>query len=209
MDLEIRPAQPQDVAQVVPLVHDSSRALLDATFGGCGGGQDEVMAFLRRDFLRGQGLFGYRSMLVAVTPDGRIVGAMTAYQGARYRRLGAATLLSVACHFGPLRFAAVARRMAVTGRLFIPPKPDSVFLANLCVAPGYRSRGYGRVLLEEAWRTARERGAQQVEFDVSSSNVRAQRLYERLGWIVVAERWPCCPRRGDGFRRMERSTAAV
>jgi ribosomal protein S18 acetylase RimI-like enzyme len=184
---------------VVPLLHDGARALVDRVFTA------GAAAFLRRDFVRGHGLFGYANTLVAAGPDGEIVGALTAYEGSRHRRLSRWTRLCVLLHFGPVRSAAVARRMAAVERLCIPPRPDSLFLANLCVAPAHRSRGYGSVLLHEALTVARERGATRVELDVASSNLRAQRLYERLDWTVVTERWACCGHGGDGLRRMERS----
>jgi ribosomal protein S18 acetylase RimI-like enzyme len=199
VDLQLRPAQPGDVDQVVPLMHDSSRSLIDATFGR------DATAVLRRDFLRGKGLFGYRHQMVAVTPDGAIAATITAYEGRRYRRLSLHTLCS-ATRLGPASLIRAVRRTLAMSALFTPPRPDGLFLANLCVADRHRGKGIGSMLLRHAARSARGRGLRTVEFDVSYSNPRAQRLYERLGYVVTGEK----PAGGningsglDGFRRME------
>ena len=59
-------------------------------------------------------------------------------------------------------------------------------------------------VVSRAVETARTWGLAAVELDVSFGNVRARRLYERLGFTVTGER-PAPSGSGlDGFRRMER-----
>jgi len=185
--VRFRPARPDDADQVVPLIHDSSRALIDATFG---------VGLVRRDFLRGRGLFGYRQQLVGLVGD-EIAVTITAYAGRRCRQLSLHTLGSAAVHFGPRDLARALRRSAPVARLFAPPSPDGVFLANLCVAPGHRGRGYGTRAIEHAVAAS---GARLAELDVSASNPDAERLYARLGFAVTGERG--APGL-DGFRRMQ------
>jgi ribosomal protein S18 acetylase RimI-like enzyme len=199
--LQFRPARPEDADQVVPLMHESSRALIDYTFDVGAG------AFLRADFLRGQGIFGFRNQIVGVSPAGEVVATATAYEGRRYRRLSMWTLLSAARHFKPMGLTRVVRRTLAVAGLFLPPSRSGVFIANLCVAPDHRSHGYGSLLVEHILGAAAERGSTCSELDVSVSNVRAQQLYERLGYVVVAETADGGKHGLDGFRRMQRTTA--
>jgi ribosomal protein S18 acetylase RimI-like enzyme len=198
MTLTIRAARPADADAAVPLMHESSRALIDATFGR------HAIAVLRRDFLRGKGLFGYRYQLVGVRPDGDIVATMTAYPGRRYRRLGLHTLVS-AVPLGPVPLAGVVRRTLAVSTLFAPPARDGLFIANLCVDAGHRGRGYGSLLIHRATAVYRPRV---IELDVSFGNTRAQRLYERLGYKVTRETATPPDSGLDGFRRMTRDARA-
>jgi ribosomal protein S18 acetylase RimI-like enzyme len=197
MTLLVRAARPGDADRVVPLMHASSRDLIDATFG------DDAVAVLHRDFVRGKGIFGYAHQIVGVAADGDIVATMTWYEGRRYRPLSLHTLRSAA-HLGPVGLAGAIRRTIAMSALFTPPRPDALFLANLCIADDQRGRGYGSVLLDHALHSAPARGLRLVELDVSFSNVRAQRLYERVGFVVTGENRAPEGSGLDGFRRMER-----
>ncbi|BFU44930.1 GNAT family N-acetyltransferase [Krasilnikovia sp. MM14-A1004] len=194
----IRAATAGDVDVVVPLMLGSSPELIEATFGG------GAPAVVRRDFLRGEGIFGHRHQLVGLADDGQVVATLTAYRGRDYRRLSLHTMRSAAV-LGPRALLRALRRTAALAHLFAPPGPDCLFLANLCVTPAARSRGYGSAMMEYARALAPAQGLAAVEFDVSFSNPRAQRLYERLGWVVTGERPAPAGSPLDGFRRMRRA----
>ena len=55
-------------------------------------------------------------------------------------------------------------------------------LAELYVIPSRRGRGYGRELITEAMRVARERGADYAFVVTSEDDRLAQRLYEAAGF---------------------------
>ena len=61
-------------------------------------------------------------------------------------------------------------------------------LLNLSVAAARQRTGHGSVLLKEAMRLARGRGAQQVFLEVRPSNLAAKALYSRFGFRQVAVR---------------------
>jgi ribosomal protein S18 acetylase RimI-like enzyme len=56
------------------------------------------------------------------------------------------------------------------------------YLAELYVVPSRRGQGYGRELINEAMRVARERGADYAFLVTSEDDLLAQRLYEAAGF---------------------------
>jgi ribosomal protein S18 acetylase RimI-like enzyme len=58
-----------------------------------------------------------------------------------------------------------------------------VVLNDLFVIPDERGRGIGEALIRRVWELARERGAVRVDLGTAKTNVAAQRLYERLGFV--------------------------
>jgi ribosomal protein S18 acetylase RimI-like enzyme len=59
---------------------------------------------------------------------------------------------------------------------------QEAYLAELYVVPGRRGQGYGRELITEAVRVARERGADYAFVVTSEEDRLAQRLYEAAGF---------------------------
>lgn len=55
-------------------------------------------------------------------------------------------------------------------------------LYDLFVTPGGRQRGVGRALMEAAHRYARDAGVQRVLLSTAHDNLKAQALYESLGY---------------------------
>ena len=61
-------------------------------------------------------------------------------------------------------------------------RAQEAYLAELYVMPSRRSQGYGRELITEAMRVARERGADYAFLVTSEDDRLAQRLYEAAGF---------------------------
>ena len=59
---------------------------------------------------------------------------------------------------------------------------QEAYLAELYVVPGRRGQGFGRELITEAMRVARERGADYAFLITSEEDRLAQRLYEAAGF---------------------------
>jgi len=200
MSITVRAARPEDADEVIPLMYESSRSLMDYSFRFP---DEEPTRFLLRDFLRGRGIFGYENQIVAV--DGaRVVATMTVYRGRRATELTLQTIRTAFRHWSFGRFLGFLGRSLAIAPLFIKPDPSGVFLANACVAEVCRGQGlFGRLLthaVEEHRASVRV-----VEFDVSFSNAHALGVYQHLGFRVTEER-PYRGKRGlDGFRRMQRA----
>jgi ribosomal-protein-alanine N-acetyltransferase len=76
---------------------------------------------------------------------------------------------------------------------------DEVHLLNITVAPEHQRQGWGRLMLDALALWARAQGAQWLWLEVRTSNVHAQRTYERYGYRRVGERrnyYPAGARRG-------------
>ncbi len=61
-------------------------------------------------------------------------------------------------------------------------------LINIAVRPEKRGRGIGEHLLREMIRVGISREVQEIWLEVRTSNLTAQRLYERLGFAAVGRR---------------------
>ena len=59
---------------------------------------------------------------------------------------------------------------------------------NVAVRPEHRGKGFGRALVESALAHGRAAGALTALLEVRRSNLAAQRLYLRLGFVQVGER---------------------
>ncbi|MGB9593930.1 MAG: ribosomal protein S18-alanine N-acetyltransferase, partial [Anaerolineae bacterium] len=65
---------------------------------------------------------------------------------------------------------------------------DEAHISTLAVAPPYRRRGVGELLLLAMIEEAQRRGAAAVTLEVRVSNLPAQRLYEKYGFTVQGRR---------------------
>jgi ribosomal protein S18 acetylase RimI-like enzyme len=63
-----------------------------------------------------------------------------------------------------------------------PPDEVAIRLAELYVVPDRRGQGYGRAMITEAMRLAREQGADYAFLITSEEHLLAQRLYEAAGF---------------------------
>lgn len=65
---------------------------------------------------------------------------------------------------------------------------DEVHINNVAMRPRFRAQGIGTALLRHVLGEARRLGARRATLEVRSSNDRARRLYERLGFYVAGVR---------------------
>ncbi len=61
-------------------------------------------------------------------------------------------------------------------------------LANIAVRKKYQKKGFGRLLLDEALRSAESHGCENMTLEVRVSNEAAIRLYENSGFIIANKR---------------------
>lgn len=88
---------------------------------------------------------------------------------------------------GPGLLLRYARHARLRGRVDTPRPADSLYIAHLDTHPEWRGRGIGSRLLEQAEDLARRVTLQKLSLDVYTTNP-ARRLYERHGYVTVAEK---------------------
>jgi ribosomal protein S18 acetylase RimI-like enzyme len=201
-EISFRRARPEDADAVAALMYASSPGLVDFAFRM---NDESPLPFLRRDFVRGPGLFGYENQFVGVDASGRVVATLTAYVGKRLDALSLQTMRTALAHFGVVRFMSVLLRSLRMAPLFIRPRRDGVFLANACVAEDARGKQIFTRLLASALADLAPARPAVVELDVSFANAPAQRTFEYLGFKTTGERPYTGKRALDGFRRMARA----
>jgi GNAT superfamily N-acetyltransferase len=64
------------------------------------------------------------------------------------------------------------------------PLPGLVHVSMVAVHPDRWGQGLGALVLDVARREARKRGFTRAQLWTHETNRRAQRLYERLGWVA-------------------------
>ncbi len=185
MDVKMRPAQPSDVDDAVPLIYCSDEHAYDYAFAT---GRHPATDFIRDLFLGQTTTESYRGFEVALV-DGRLVGVGSFLAGGEFGNLNTVRLLWRILRFYGLRecWSVFARGLRIQP-LMAPPEKDALFIQKVGVSPELRGKGVGTALLNEQIRRARDRGFRRCVLDVAATNPGAQRLYERMGFRVVGEK---------------------
>ena len=76
----------------------------------------------------------------------------------------------------------------IIGHMIMMTALDEAHLLNITIAPNWRRQGLGRVLLEHAMETAREKNVKALFLEVRPTNAPAIAMYEKLGFEAFALR---------------------
>lgn len=123
--------------------------------------------------------YSYRNTLVATGDDGRVMGAIVCYDGARLEELRRPFLAAMKARFG----------VTLEG-LQDETDAGEFYLDSLAVLPEFRHRGVGEALLRAGVERARRAG-KPAGLLVDKENAGARRLYEKIGFRAVGERYFC------------------
>lgn len=145
---------------------------------------------------------------------------------AHFRRLYAQTFLNMRNGIS-LMWVARLPESELIGQMFIQLASSRVELADgnrrayiygFRIKPAYRNQGLGTRMMKHAENDLFQRGYRSVTLNVSRSNPDARRLYERLGYRVVADepgRWSYVDQHGQRQHvhepswRMEKSLSGM
>lgn len=116
----------------------------------------------------------------AVAAEGKWIGSELPFDEERYRTGFAESIErdDVAV------FLAVTEADEVIGNLRIDRLGYGVAQLGMAVLDGWRGKGVGSALMETAIDWARRHGAHKVTLQMWPHNTRAQRLYEKFGFVV-------------------------
>ena len=183
--LTFRPAAAADVEAAVPLIHSSGPDAFEYVFAVPGMG--DAQAFLRHAFVDGAGEFGWRNHVIGVL-DGVVVAAGAGFGGATKWPFTLAAARQILGHYGWRHAAGVIARGLRVESVIPPPTGAMYYLGHLGVSPSLRGKGIGAALVEHLLDITPAHAGGPVVLDVATTNPDAQRLYQRLGFEVVAER---------------------
>ena len=65
---------------------------------------------------------------------------------------------------------------------------DEAHLGTIAVHPDYRGRGVGEAMMHTLIANTRQEGALKIDLEVRKSNLAAQALYRKFGFVVEGER---------------------
>jgi ribosomal protein S18 acetylase RimI-like enzyme len=88
--------------------------------------------------------------------------------------------------FDPSKVSIVSAGGRDVGSVWLEIRPGELYVAELQIVPEMQGRGLGSAVLRGVVASAAARGAC-VTLQVLDLNVRARRLYERLGFYVTGE----------------------
>jgi ribosomal protein S18 acetylase RimI-like enzyme len=179
----LRSGQAADAGEACPLVRSAGPELLDYAFSPRG---QDCLEFLRYCFIRGRSLLGYPLCTVA-DADGWVVGTVSVYSADEYWAYHRQFVWEVIRFFGLRQGRTVLRRMRHLGSVLPAIDRDAAYLSSLAVDPRWQRRGIGARLVEWAIERSRSAGFTVLTLDVSTVRPEAQRLYERAGFMVVAQ----------------------
>ena len=120
-------------------------------------------------------LYSYLNTRIAEV-DGNRVGALVAYDGARYAALRAKT-------FGLVQQTSgmdLSRNAMETG-------PGEFYLDSMAIQSDYRGLGIGKMLMRDRMEYAMRNGFQKVTLLVDKDKPRLQHYYQSLGFVFVEE----------------------
>ncbi|WP_166242489.1 GNAT family N-acetyltransferase [Paenibacillus turpanensis] len=69
--------------------------------------------------------------------------------------------------------------------VLLPTRPLTVELVNIAVAEAYQGKGYGKKLVLEAVRMARESGYKTIEVGTGNSSIPQLALYQKCGFRII------------------------
>lgn len=133
----------------------------------------------------------------ARTPDRRL-GMLQGFSGRSHDESGPRTVSVLMRHLGLRAVLSLPSYVAARPLLeFMDEVPgDDWYVQMVAVDPDARGRGVGTLLMAEAERQAAAAHCSRLALDVDTDNAGARRLYERLGYQVIAES-PAAPILGD------------
>ena len=180
--MKIRPARPDDVDAVVPLMYSSGPELYDFMYAYAPASSLDYIAF---EFKSGRGLCGYKNVTVAEV-DGQVVATGCFFDGGAYPALLGGGLANLFRYFGVLKAVPALLRARHVNSVIKPPKNDELYLTNFGVHEAGRGMGIGSAMLAEKILQARDEGYRLFSLDVADNNPRAEKLYRRHGMEQVA-----------------------
>ncbi len=165
---KIRPARPEDAAEVAPLMYDAMEDIAHTIAGTT----DLPATFdaLEELFRLNEGRLSFANTLICEDDSGRAAGFLLSYGGDDAKSLDEPLL------------RRLQERGLPTDGLVPEARPGEYYLDSLAVSGAYRGAGIGTRLIQAFEERAASLGWRQTMLVVERENIKARALYERLGY---------------------------
>ncbi len=167
-DTRLRPATPADCRAIAKLYRIASDGVADYIWSKLADAGEDILDVGQRRYARTDTAFSYQNCTM-IEANGQILGMLSAFP------------------------------MCVDPAAVPDPDPDPVlapyaaleedksyYICGVALFPAFRGRGLGTRLMAHAEGLARERTLAKLSLIVFEKNTGAKRLYDRLGYRVVA-----------------------
>lgn len=182
--LIFRKAKPEDFEAVCKLIYESGKLSFDYSYTIK---HYTPLGFIKFCFRNGNGFLGYKKQTIGEI-DGKIVFTGTSYIGQEFIPLVKQTLVLSYRYYGWMNATRLLLRGVKIANLFVRPKSDSLYLANLCTDQSVRGLGvfktYYNLLLQDA---VDSEIVNQIELDVAADNHNAFAAYKKLGFKIIQQ----------------------
>jgi ribosomal protein S18 acetylase RimI-like enzyme len=170
----IRPAKPTDAEEVVPLIIQAMGPLAHKLTNI---EDDELINATFTHFFKLEGnQYSYGNTLV-FEEEGKVLGALNAYDGAKLLELRKPFLTYVAAHY----HASDLNQGTET-------EDGEFYLDSISVKPSAQGKGIGKQLIKAGIDWAKKLGHHTVGLLVEQNNENALKLYQKMGFAIQNEK---------------------
>ncbi|WP_342527760.1 GNAT family N-acetyltransferase [Chryseomicrobium sp. FSL W7-1435] len=168
----LRKATPKDAQHLAPLLYDAIHEIAYSLTGASS--KQEALLLLAHWIEKPANRLSYEN--IWVEQQGLLpVGLLVSYTGNKAMQLDL-----------PLQQAL--RKLNKSDALDVETEGNVLYIDTLSVHPDYGGQGIGTTLLQKAFEEAKRREVEAVTLNVDLTNVRARKLYERLGFEELSVR---------------------
>lgn len=200
-DLTFRKANIDDIDKIVPLMYSAAEELFEYSYSISG---KSVKDFLRYVLLSGKGYYGFQNQTVGIY-NNEVVISVTTYKGKEVLKETINIFILIFKFYGLMGCLPVFWRSIILSKIFVPPKSDSIYIANLGTKPEYRGKGIATQCLNYIHKISKSAGYYRCEIDVSFKNPRAEKLYTSLGYVITKALQYNGKKNIAGMKRMEKT----
>jgi ribosomal protein S18 acetylase RimI-like enzyme len=82
-------------------------------------------------------------------------------------------------------FIAEIKTQIIGVFVLLPTRPSTVELVNIAVLEQYQGKGFGKLLVNDAIKTAKSKGFKTIEIGTGNSSISQLALYQKCGFRIV------------------------
>ncbi len=172
----------RDLETTAALLYESAGGMYDRYAGSRSLAERTLARALARE-----GTTASADVVRVVELDGRVAGAMAAMPFGEWTPRAHAFLRTTLRNIPAWRWPATLWLYRASGRRAPEPPPLSFYVDSLATGEPFRRRGVARALLDDAERQAREHRLRAVALDTWVDNRPARALYEKAGFVEIAQ----------------------